>query len=595
MWRRPGSAEAVKRGDYRRAAYLLGVLLRDLRGAANVLKTGGRYHDAALLFRDRLNDPLAAAATFELAGDYDEAVRLYERHGEDMKAAELLRRIGDESRATGFFIQAAKKLGEGREHLKAGDLVRIKLGDSDLANVYYQSGWDACHTDALACGERLIDDSLVKGDWDKFDDLLDSGTVRFGPPSHADAGRFFNYVLKVAPGFISKKREADIRDRVRLHFAEHLRDGATGRVKSRVEALFGGTDRGWSPSIRRDAAYATANGPIAEARPIKPKPATHGLVRAVVYAKDGGIVFIGTDEGVTAWNLRTHSTSIVTRSKMMDEMVALCTDRTGQTLYTLYDNSVLRLTAYTTHLNTGRKAEALASADIEYGTLTNLYLQPQCFDDPQANYVVLGCDGNQTCYHAQMLLAASSMPFNDGSEETYWIGQAGGLLWDWSDGVLTGWRRRNVRESSGTWSRVWSGRLGWSPATGIGHQPMLDWASFDGTTLVLAGIDATGVVHRSKISVSGVAAVERPHLSAQHSDGFVAVTVLRANSLAVATKSNQVQLMRSGGNHLDPYGKTVQLESAAKVVFLGHYSPTHELVIVFDDGTTLKMPVPAHM
>ena len=102
--------EAVKRGDYRRAAYLLGVLLRDLRGAANVLKTGGRYRDAALLMRDRLNDPVGAAATFELAGDFDEAARLYVLSGQDVMAGDLLRRIGDETRAEVSYRLAASKL-----------------------------------------------------------------------------------------------------------------------------------------------------------------------------------------------------------------------------------------------------------------------------------------------------------------------------------------------------------------------------------------------------------------------------------------------------------------------------------------------------
>src|SRR5262249_38164725 len=57
--------EATARGDFRRAAYLYGVLLRDLRSAANALMAGGLFHDAALLFRDRLNDPFAAASAFD--------------------------------------------------------------------------------------------------------------------------------------------------------------------------------------------------------------------------------------------------------------------------------------------------------------------------------------------------------------------------------------------------------------------------------------------------------------------------------------------------------------------------------------------------
>ena len=59
--------EAAARGDHRRAAYIHGVLLRDLRSAANALMAGGLFRDAALIFRDKLNDDLSAARAFEQA------------------------------------------------------------------------------------------------------------------------------------------------------------------------------------------------------------------------------------------------------------------------------------------------------------------------------------------------------------------------------------------------------------------------------------------------------------------------------------------------------------------------------------------------
>jgi len=53
--------EAIARGDYRRAAYLYGVLLRDIRLAADSLAAGGLHRDAAILYRDKLNDVRSAA------------------------------------------------------------------------------------------------------------------------------------------------------------------------------------------------------------------------------------------------------------------------------------------------------------------------------------------------------------------------------------------------------------------------------------------------------------------------------------------------------------------------------------------------------
>ena len=73
---------AAGHGDYRRAAYIYGVLLRDLRMAADTLAAGGLHRDAAILYRDRVNEPTAAAAAFERAGDLDEALRLYRQTGQ---------------------------------------------------------------------------------------------------------------------------------------------------------------------------------------------------------------------------------------------------------------------------------------------------------------------------------------------------------------------------------------------------------------------------------------------------------------------------------------------------------------------------------
>ena len=46
----------VGNGDFRRAAYLHGYLLRDYWAAANVLMSGGHFRDAALLYRDKVKD-----------------------------------------------------------------------------------------------------------------------------------------------------------------------------------------------------------------------------------------------------------------------------------------------------------------------------------------------------------------------------------------------------------------------------------------------------------------------------------------------------------------------------------------------------------
>src|SRR5207248_1924568 len=129
--------DAAARGDHRRAAYVYGVLLRDLRLAADTLAAGGLHRDAAVLYRDRVNDPRAAAAAFEQAGDADEALRLYRQTRQYERAADLLRRLGDEDGAVEMYTAAADRLAGAGGWPAAGDLMRDRAGRTDLALEYY--------------------------------------------------------------------------------------------------------------------------------------------------------------------------------------------------------------------------------------------------------------------------------------------------------------------------------------------------------------------------------------------------------------------------------------------------------------------------
>jgi len=429
------AASAVARGDYRRAAYLLGVLLRELRGAANVLTTGGRYRDAALLFRDRLQDPLAAAAALESAGEFDEAVRLYEKAGADVQAGDLLRRIGDESRAGERYRTAAAKLSGRHENLQAGELIAQKLGDLTDARTYYRLGWKSNRADAVPCARRLVDDYLLLGNTAAFDELFEEAAIRLRPPAHADAGRFFNHVLHNAAGLLPEDRVAALRDDVRRLFAEHVRTRGAGTI----DPLFGGSPKVWPAGVRRDAAFAAKQGKP-QATQANPKPLVAGTVRAVVYAKGGGVVFIATADEVVLWNLNLDTTTTVAHARNC-KFVALATDRLGDTLYTLSDQSTqLRLTAFALRGLTP-PIRTVASVDVDYESLESVYLQPRTFDDPAVSYLVLAVDGVRKRYHSHVLLAGSGSGFSDDVGSPHWIGEECGLLWDWSDGLLAGYRR----------------------------------------------------------------------------------------------------------------------------------------------------------
>lgn len=575
--------EAVKRGDYRRAAYLWGVLLRDLRTAANVLRAGGRYRDAAVILRDRLSDPLGAAACFELAGDFDEAVRMYERCGEDVKAGDLLRKIGDDTRADACYFNAADKLANRREHLQAGDLVRTKTGRLDLANAHYHTGWRDPRPDAVVCGQRLLDDALVRGEADALDALIADATTRLAPPRAVDAGRFFNYALKVAPEHLPDDRLADLRDHVRVQFAAHLRAGGSGTGRVKVDTLF---DREWPATLRRDAAFAAAGLPDIPVTAPPAVPLATGKVRAVAVARTAGIVFVGTAAYVTAWNVRTGSSSDVAHH-LSGELLGLCASDDGRNFYTLvHRDDVLRLTSYAIKSSETWEREVIVSADIPCEDPTTAYLQPNTFTDSRMDFVVVAVDGERRGYHTQTLSTHSANPFDRECDCTHWIGTTRDLYWDWADGELFAWRHDEVGFTPvGRWS------IPWVPTTVAGGQPRLDWVTIADDGLALAGIDAEGKLHRTGVSLDGAERNEARHQVATNTAGYSAVAVQPGGWVTAAVyETGELFSLRRVGSELMPSRPHVTLPGSPQVVHLFMDPVTKVLAVVTADGKVTPVP-----
>lgn len=110
-------------GRHRRAAYIYAELLGDLASAANVLKQGKHYLEAAMLYEDHLQNRLEAARCLAEGGLLMEAVQryeklgllpemadLYERLGQTEPAHKILRQLVARERANGNLLAAAKLL-----------------------------------------------------------------------------------------------------------------------------------------------------------------------------------------------------------------------------------------------------------------------------------------------------------------------------------------------------------------------------------------------------------------------------------------------------------------------------------------------------
>lgn len=97
------AAREVAMGRHRRAAYIHAELLGDLNSAAAVLTLGRHFREAAVLYRDRLNNPIQAARCLEQGGLLQEAAHLYEEQKKFEEAGLLYRRLEDEGEAVRCF------------------------------------------------------------------------------------------------------------------------------------------------------------------------------------------------------------------------------------------------------------------------------------------------------------------------------------------------------------------------------------------------------------------------------------------------------------------------------------------------------------
>ena len=311
--------------------------------AANALVTGGLFRDAALLFRDRLNDPRAAADAFDRAGDHDEALRLYDRLGEYERAAELLRRLGDEARAVGYYVRAADRLVAAFRFLVAGDLLRTKAHRRDLALAVYRAGWrNTASAESVTCAERLIDEHRGATDRGAFEALVGEAELVLAPRPR-DAGRLLNYALRAADGFLPPDARADLADRVRLTFAAHLRAYATiGGAAALVGELFP-TDRPWPPPVGRDAAFAARGPRESNAAPeAVPRHETgHEPDRRLVAGPVTGVVAVrGTFDvvvagagGIVCW--RVSEGTVVAVAAPGERVTALSASAQGDVVYAI--------------------------------------------------------------------------------------------------------------------------------------------------------------------------------------------------------------------------------------------------------------------
>ncbi len=196
---RKQAEEAMKRGDYRRAAFIYAKLLDNVGSAAHALSQGGLHADAAQIYEVVLRNLPAAARAWSAAGEIDRAVELYERLGDDLNAGDLLQRVGASERALTHFRRGADKLAAREKYAEAGEVLFDRAGRPDLALQWFEQGWQSRPKVAAApCGVALAKHYAREPNPPRFLQLLSDAQVCVQPWTNEALVSFVNDLARLA-------------------------------------------------------------------------------------------------------------------------------------------------------------------------------------------------------------------------------------------------------------------------------------------------------------------------------------------------------------------------------------------------------------
>ena len=596
---RKAAVQAALRGDYRRAAYIYGKLLRDFRMAANTLAQGGLHHDAAVLYLTKLQDTYAAARAFEAAGEIDRALQLYRQRGDHLLAADLLRRAGEEEAALAEYCQAANELAAGGGHLAAGDMLLTRAGLPDLARFFFETGW-ARRPDpnAIVCALRLTHLYADQGTTDRLLAIVAEADGYLQPLGNEnEASQFYNEVARLANRKGLEAVRADLRDRALLGLATKLRQRAAveSRPGSLISSLFG---RGhpWPSALVSDAHYALKGAlrPAAPAVPESAVPVTvvrtqvgTDTVTAACTAPASGDVFLGFQSGAVVCFRPT--TGEVTRLPVRPGPVSsLAVDAEGQFLVSLKSREEAPglLTSYTRNLDgTYQAREERSLPEPGDGWLTPLAVK-------NSGHLLGLWENDRFSFLRSPLLMPWGSPLVPLELDFALLfpGERGPMLW------------------VGTWRTIWhvptldplpssrdyceSASLGWGsskPPTCSLHKAPVSWCLRGPRVLELARLDSAGVLHWSLAEWPESDDIPPRASTSAAGPGYRAAAILRPGFLA-GVRQDQVDWLHrlSAGIHLKSHSRITF--SSPVACFASH--PTNELIVVDAEGYLVRVPVP---
>lgn len=149
------AAREVALGRHRRAAFIHAELLGDIPAAAATLAAGRHFREAAVLYRDRLHNPVLAARCLEQGGLLTEAAAIFETQKLFEEAGAIYERLMEHEEAVRCFEQeiAASLLKQDLE--RAAQLAEVRLADPSRAFEILR-GWRLIPPKAKTCLSTLF-------------------------------------------------------------------------------------------------------------------------------------------------------------------------------------------------------------------------------------------------------------------------------------------------------------------------------------------------------------------------------------------------------------------------------------------------------
>jgi tetratricopeptide (TPR) repeat protein len=598
---RKAAEEAVHRGDYRRAAYIYGRLLRDYRQAANTLFQGGLHRDAAILYLKKVGDSLAAGRAFEAAGELDRALEIYRRQNEHVKAGDLLRRMGEEEAAIAAYLLAADRFAQSKGgYLAAGELLLSKAGRMDLAIKYLRSGWASRPAaNATACALRLAG-LFVESEWaGEFSELLADGEECFRVPGNdQEAAFFFNGMAKLADSKPLAARRDDIRDRCLLAIARKIQQRTEWEARpGDINSLMLGQSGVWAAPLINDAQFALSRilkheeRPVPQARPQQANPIRVGnaTVTAAVFARETGDVFIGCANG-EIYCFRPQTTEVVRVAVHGSVIEDLAVDRKGQLVVSLrIVGQIMQIASY-------EKTDDGAYESREDRALSEggpFWLAPQVANYPTSDRCFATCLANQRLlllFDGPSLAIGSNLS-SDRCEEL-----VAGLLVPLPERYPS--KALGILAFNGDMLVAVSKNRGRFCETSVGWQPQLPLRSslksvplswLHSIPLELAGLKEDGSLHWTciRLAIDKIECLKTN--SAAPDGGYLAATIIRSGRLAAVRRSS-IHWLRAGPKTFSPWAITRVSIPQAVACFPSRL--TNELVVVCRDGSVVRVSIP---